>query len=86
MTPAQRQKRYRRNLRPSRTKLKQESRRAREAELAAATIKASQALRGSKLYGVIYADPFAGFGARFGGGILKSRSKNSITALVIIAP
>lgn len=31
MTPAQRQKRYRRNLRPDRTKLKQEARRAREA-------------------------------------------------------
>jgi N6-adenosine-specific RNA methylase IME4 len=56
MTPAQRQKRYRRNLRPNPTKLKQKRRQAREAELAAATIKASQEL-GSELYGVLYADP-----------------------------
>jgi len=51
MTPAQRARRYRKKLR--REKLirpKQERRRQREAELAAATVKASLAL-GSKLYG-----------------------------------
>jgi N6-adenosine-specific RNA methylase IME4 len=57
MTPAQRQRRYRSKLRRDlRIKPKQERRRQREAELAAATVKASLAL-GSKLYGVIYADP-----------------------------
>ena len=56
MTPARRRKRYRRNLHPDRTKLKQKARRAREAALAAATVKASLAL-GSKPCGVIYADP-----------------------------
>jgi N6-adenosine-specific RNA methylase IME4 len=53
MTPAQRQARYRKNLR---AKPKRERRQAREAELAAATINASL-VAGSKLYGVIYADP-----------------------------
>ena len=53
MTPARRRKRYRRNLHPDRTKLKQKARRAREAALAAATVKAPLAL-GSKHCGVIY--------------------------------
>jgi N6-adenosine-specific RNA methylase IME4 len=53
MTPAQRAKQYRARQ-PGR--LKRERRAAREAALAAATIKAAQQL-GAKLYGVLYVDP-----------------------------
>jgi len=60
MTPTQRQRRHRAKLKEERrrkpTLEKQERRRQREAELAAATVRASLAL-GSKVYGVIYADP-----------------------------
>jgi hypothetical protein len=56
MTPKQRSARHRAKLRPDRTALKQERRRVRESELAAATVRASLSV-GSKLYGVIYADP-----------------------------
>ena len=60
MTPAQRSARHRAKLQAERRRKplleKQERRRQREAELAAATVKASLAL-GTELYGVIYADP-----------------------------
>lgn len=60
MTPAQRSARHRAKLKTERRRKplleKQERRRQREAELAAATVNASLAL-GTELYGVIYADP-----------------------------
>lgn len=60
MTAKERARRYRRKLKRTRpdpkTLAKQQRRAERETSLAAATVKASQAL-GRKLYGVLYVDP-----------------------------
>ena len=63
-TPAEKMRRYRQRLKRSRpdpkTHAKQQRRAEREQALAAATLRAAQAL-GTKLYGVIYLDPASRF-------------------------